>query len=290
MPDDAASSSWKDGLLLKIVNTVVYLLFLGSNIYTVAGPGDVYHTAKETYLTPSSWTFFIWSLVHFLLLGFIVYQFTDRGKEAIIDGIGWRFPLLAVLNAVYVGVWAHGHYIVAFIFALLVSSSVSHIYYVIKKHHYSVGLAGELFVHLPFSLYHGWTVVLVFLTAFDAFGVNAAKHAPGFWTKFFVFLSLFFLEGTSAAYAFSSPEGDLAGSLAIAWSLGVSGTTSSRITSFTSRLSSSLSSPRSGSSRPSLVSSGAAMGSPPSSTTGRTPSVPRLLETKARSNHHIFVY
>jgi len=219
MPDDAASSSWKDGLLLKIVNTVVYLLFLGSNIYTVAGPGDVYHTAKETYLTPSSWTFFIWSLVHFLLLGFIVYQFTDRGKEAIIDGIGWRFPLLAVLNAVYVGVWAHGHYIVAFIFALWVSSSVSHIYYVIKKHHYSVGLAGELFVHLPFSLYHGWTVVLVFLTAFDAFGVNAAKHAPGFWTKFFVFLSLFFLEGTSAAYAFSSPEGDLAGSLAIAWSL-----------------------------------------------------------------------
>lgn len=29
----------------------------------------------------------------------------------------------------------------------------------------------------------------------------------------------FFLEATSATYAFSSPEGDLAGSLAITWSL-----------------------------------------------------------------------
>jgi hypothetical protein len=219
MPDETRASSWKDGIFLKIVNVVVYLLFLGSNIYTIAAPGDVYHTAKETYLTPSSWTFLIWSFIHFLLLGFIVYQFTDAGKEVIIDGVGWRFPLLAVLNAIYVSVWARGHYVVAFIFALFVSSSVSHIYYTIKKHHYNVGLAGEIFVHLPFSLYHGWTLVLVFLTAFDAFGVNAATHSAGFWTKFFVFLSLFFLEATSAAYAFSSPEGDLAGSLAITWSM-----------------------------------------------------------------------
>jgi len=219
MPESTSTSSWKDGIFLKITNLVVYFFFLGSNIYTVAGPGDVYHTVKETYLTPSAWTFLIWSFIHFLLLGLVFYQFTNAGKVLIIDGVGWRFPLLAVLNAVYVSVWAHGHYIVAFIFALFVSSAVSHIYYTIHKHRWTVGLAGELFVHLPFSLYHGWTVVLVVLSAFDAFGVNAAKHHAGIWTKIFVFLALFFLEATSAAYAFSSPEGDIAGSLAIAWSL-----------------------------------------------------------------------
>jgi len=219
MPDETPTNSWKDGIFLKIVNVVVYFLFLGSNIYTVAGPGDVYHAAKETYLTPSSWTFLIWSLIHLLLLGLIFYQFTDAGKTVIIDGIGWRLPFLAVLNAIYVSVWAHGHHIIAFLFALFVGSAVSHIYYIIKKHHYGNNLADEIFVHLPFSLYHGWTVVLVFITAFEAFGVNAATHKAHFWTKFFVFLSLFFLEGTSAAYAFSSPEGDLAGSLAITWSL-----------------------------------------------------------------------
>lgn len=74
-------------------------------------------------------------------------------------------------------------------------------------------------MHLPFSLYHGWTTVLVLLTAFEAFGVNAYSHRAGVWTKVFVFLALFFLEATAATYAFSSPEGDLAGSIAIAWAL-----------------------------------------------------------------------
>jgi len=219
MPSETSVSTWKDGLLLKIVNIAVVLFFLGSNVYTVAGPGDVYGSSKATYFTPASWTFAIWSLIHLLLLGFLFYQFTNAGKATIIDGIGWRFPLLVVLNAVYVNVWARGHYIVAFIFALLVSSAVSHIYYVVKKEHGSKGLADEIFVHLPFSLYHGWTTVLVFITAFEAFGVNAHTHGAGVWTKAFVFLSLFFLEATSAAYAFSSPEGDLAGSLAITWAL-----------------------------------------------------------------------
>jgi hypothetical protein len=220
MPGETTTSSWRDGIFLKIVNIAVFFLFLGSNIYTLAGPqGDIYRFSKETYITPAYWTFFIWSLIHLLLLGFLIYQFTDAGKEVIVDGIGWRFPLLAVLNAIYVNVWARGHYIVAFIFALCVSSTVSHIYYLVKKHHKGRNLGDEIFVHLPFSLYHGWTTVLVFLTGFEAFGRNAARHPAGVWTKIFVFFALFILEATAAAYAFSSPEGDLAGAIAITWSL-----------------------------------------------------------------------
>jgi len=244
-----ANDSWKDGILLKIVNVVVYFLFLGSNIYTVAGPGGAYHYGKETYFTPAAYAFGIWcvrfpshvrfrfrvvlilivllyaatpasrSLIHLLLLGAIVYQFFPQGKRVIIDGISWRFPLLAVLNAIYVNVWSRQHYIIAFIFALLVSSAVTHIYYIVRRYHASESLNDELWVHLPFSLYHGWTTVLVVLTAFEAFGVNAITHKAGIWTKVFVFLGLFFLEATSATYAFSTAEGDLAGSIAIAWSL-----------------------------------------------------------------------
>lgn len=36
-----------------------------------------------------------------------------------------------------------GHYIIAFIFALLVSSTVSHIYYIMKKRHSSESLNDE---------------------------------------------------------------------------------------------------------------------------------------------------
>jgi hypothetical protein len=217
MPD--SETSWKDGLFHKIINVLVYFFFLGSNIYTVAAPGNVYGSARETYVMPAPWVFLIWSLIHLLLLGTIVYQFFPLGKQVIIDGISWRFALLGILNAVYVSLWARHYYVLAFIFALFVSSAVTHIYYSIKKHHVASSLCEELFVHLPFSLYHGWTTVLVVLTAFEAFGVDAAKHAPGVWTKIFVFLALLFLEATAAGYAFSSKEGDLFASIAIAWAL-----------------------------------------------------------------------
>jgi len=214
-----ADATWKDGILLKIVNILVYILFLGSNVYTVAGPEEIYRSGRETYFTPASYAFGIWTLIHLLLLGYVIYQFFPSGYNVIIEGVSWRFPLLAVLTSIYVNVWSRQHYVVAFIFALLVSSTVSHIYYVVKKHHAGQNINDELWVHLPFSLYHGFTTVLVILTAFEAFGVDKLAKPPGVWTKIFVFLGLFFLEATSAAYAFSGPEGDIAASIAIAWSL-----------------------------------------------------------------------
>jgi len=214
-----ADNNWSDGIVLKIVNILVYVLFLGSNIYTVAAPSEIYYTGKETYLTPAPWAFLIWSVIHVLLLGTIIYQFTAQGKAVIIDGISWRLPLLGVLNAIYVNLWANQYYIIAFILALCVSSAVTHTYYVIKKYHSSQSLGDELLVHLPFSLWHGFTTFLVVLSAFEAFGVNAHTHKAGVWTKLFVFLALFFLEGTAATYAFSSPQGDLAASISVAWTL-----------------------------------------------------------------------
>ena len=46
--------------IVQIVNVVVYFLFLGSNVYTVAGPTDIYYTGKDTYVTPAPWAFLIW--------------------------------------------------------------------------------------------------------------------------------------------------------------------------------------------------------------------------------------
>lgn len=137
------------------MNILVYFFLIGSNFYAFIGPSPVYSGGKDTYLTPAPWALWIWSLIHLLLLGTIVYQFTSHGKEVIIDGIGWRFPVLGVLNAIYVHLWATNHFVVAFVFALLVSTTVTHIYYVVKKYHEPASVLDEVFVHLPFSLYHG---------------------------------------------------------------------------------------------------------------------------------------
>jgi len=214
-----ADPSWKDGIILKVVNVIVYFLFLGSNIYTVAAPSGIYYSGKETYMTPAPWAFLIWSLIHLLLFGTIVYQFFPAGQAVIIDAVSWRFPLLVLLNAIYVNFWASQYYVLAFVLALCVSSVVTHIYYIVKKHHTPQCTPDELFIHLPFSLYHGWTTVLVVLTAFEAFGVDSRHTPAGIWTKIFVFLALFFLEGTAGTYAFSTAEGDLAGSIAITWAM-----------------------------------------------------------------------
>lgn len=69
------------------------------------------------------------------------------------------------------------------------------------------------------SLTSAGTIVLVVLSAFAAFGVDAHKHRAGIWTKVFVFLAFVFLETTAAAYAFASREGDAAGAAAITWAL-----------------------------------------------------------------------
>jgi hypothetical protein len=61
----------------------------------------------------------------------------------------------------------------------------------VKKFHAPANVGDELLVHLPFSLYHGWTTVLVIITAFEAFGVNALFVPAGVWTKVFVFLALY---------------------------------------------------------------------------------------------------
>jgi hypothetical protein len=138
-------------------------------------------------------------------------------------------------------------YITAFILSLLVSATVSQIYYSIKSSEsaQSQTVMEELVVHVPFSLWHGWSLVLVVLSGFEAFGrsVNAHHGHTGAWTKVFVVLAfrkcfhlmhssgsrqfklgfvyfpIVFLESTAAAYAFSSREGDPAGSAVIAFYL-----------------------------------------------------------------------
>ena len=123
-------------LTTQLANIVVFLFSLGSNVYSVAGPDNMYASTKvslarcsrdsmltqvqETYLTPAPMAFWVWSLVHLLLLGTMFFQFTERGKEIVVDSIGWRFALLGVFNTVYIFFWSRHWYILAFVLSLYV--------------------------------------------------------------------------------------------------------------------------------------------------------------------------
>ncbi|KAH7884371.1 hypothetical protein F5I97DRAFT_1937823 [Phlebopus sp. FC_14] len=209
---------WSNHLLLKIANIVGAIFVMGGNVYTVISPSDVYYTGKETYFTPAPWSFFVWPLIHMLILGTCIYQFSGRGREIILERIGWRLPLLDFLNAMYIYSWTTQEYRYALVFILFAVSVVTHIYKEVKDTSLR-NFCDEIFLHLPFSLYHGWTVGLIFLSAFEAFGVNAVTEPADAWTRFFVFISLLLLQTIAFAYAYSAIEGDLPACLVISWFL-----------------------------------------------------------------------
>ncbi|KAH9008773.1 hypothetical protein EDB85DRAFT_1818756, partial [Lactarius pseudohatsudake] len=82
----------------------------------------------------------------------------SSSSKGIIDRISWCFPFLRILNAIYVAskqyVLMHDPYIFHLL-RTIADGTMYHIYYVVKKSHSPTNLMDELFVHLPFSLYHG---------------------------------------------------------------------------------------------------------------------------------------
>ncbi|CAD6889559.1 unnamed protein product [Tilletia controversa] len=248
---------WKDSLVLKVVNVLAFIVFTTSNAYSSLAPGQSIGGAQKiTYITPAPWLFVVWPIIHALLLGALVYQFFPAGYGPVIETIGWRLPILALLTSIYSGFAAAQHSqtinsILAFVTILLVAGLVSHIYRDLRVKHENKNVFDVLFVSLPFSLFHGFVVVLVFVSAFSAFGREKDAHiagavieavvgmatghkhpsspievpdhghqhyGPGIATNVLVFLSLLFLEATSAGYVFSG-KGDAAGAAVITFSL-----------------------------------------------------------------------
>lgn len=137
---------WKDGLPLKVANLLTYLLFLGANGYGALGPHSTKWVsgAKETFVTPESWLFSIWGAIHLLLLGFVIYQFHPSGYHPVVEGVGWRFPLLALLNSLYSGLSSMNakhastdriYAILAFVVMLLIAATVSTVFHQLKTSH-----------------------------------------------------------------------------------------------------------------------------------------------------------
>ncbi|WFC93709.1 hypothetical protein MBRA1_000331 [Malassezia brasiliensis] len=218
MSNSAPNSGW-----LKACNILSYLFFTSSNLYAGLG-GDSIRLGKpvQTYLTPAQWLFGVWSLINFLFLGLLVYQFTPRGGKAVTEQLGWRFPALFVLNSLYTTLFSlQGSRLLnflAFLVLCLVAGMVSYLYGSLRTGSEPENWMDRYLVHLPFSLYHGFIVVVFFVAAFTVFGTDANTHKAGVVTKILVFITLFFLESTAAGYVFYG-NGDIAGASVISLGL-----------------------------------------------------------------------
>ncbi|CDS02851.1 hypothetical protein LRAMOSA00254 [Lichtheimia ramosa] len=205
----------------KVVNVLVYLFFLSSTVYSVVGPApdDTSVDDGQTYITPSFWIEYLWTLIHILLGGFVIYQWFEDAHEAALHGVGWHFVISVILSAIWLALIKHSHYIIGFIFLLLTASSVSYVFYNLEKNYPANSWWDRLFIHAPFSLWHGWIVFSAVIGFFQAF-TSVHEDGPGFWSRLFVIIGMAVLVFTAVGYVeYKKEKGDLTGALVIALGL-----------------------------------------------------------------------
>ncbi|KAI9007066.1 hypothetical protein BC832DRAFT_554160 [Gaertneriomyces semiglobifer] len=208
-------------LLLKVFNTIAYIFFLSSSVYNVVGPDGKYdYGSHPTYLTPAPFAFAIWGLIHFLFLGFVIWQWFGDSDDVVTKGYGGYFIIAALLTSVWHDYWESGHLVLSLIVLLFASASITVIYHNLRSLP-PKSTAEHIFVHAPISLYHGWLIFIGWLNIFAVFTSVADPAHPDLLHRILVFLVMLQLTGTAVAYTeFRNKEiGDVPGALTIAWAL-----------------------------------------------------------------------
>ncbi|KAF9360204.1 hypothetical protein BGX26_010204 [Mortierella sp. AD094] len=202
----------------KIANVVVYLTLLTGNLYSTFG-GDKdqdspYHSKQLSYITPAAFTFYVWSVIYFLLGGLIIYQWVN---DKVHLAVGWHFVFVSILNAIWLALWSSGHTFLAFVTLIFATGAVSYIYYRLKELHESESIVETILLHLPFSLYHAWIFVLLIINIFAVFS-PVRNDGPSTFQVILAVAGLAFVGSTVIGYI-EYKKGDVAGALVLAWYL-----------------------------------------------------------------------
>jgi hypothetical protein len=209
---------------IKISNLLVYVFLLGANLYSGLGPDNKdspYNREHPTYISPAPFVFGVWGLIHFLLGGFVIYQFFGSAEELIVDGINWHFVGITLLNTLWLALWQTDHLILSWITILFTSAQVSLVYKILSQYHGegSTSINERVWVHAPFSLYHAWIFVIAVISTFAAFAPDKVDdEKPSVLVKILVVIGLLVLESTAVTYV-EALKGDIAGALVIDWAL-----------------------------------------------------------------------
>ncbi|KAG6372444.1 hypothetical protein JVT61DRAFT_7541 [Boletus reticuloceps] len=199
--------------LLQLINILCTLYMVGRHVYTITFRWGVFYPGKQTYFTPAPWAFYTWPVIHVLMLGNCIYQFSHQ-ERSILDG--WKLPLLHISNGLYIRCWSTQRYKYAFVCIVVTYMVVNRIYRKISKIP-SRDIRDWFFCHLLFSLYHAWVLGLMFLGAFEAFGVDAATTPAQGGTEVSVLFSLMLIQLFEWAYASPATEEQSARSEFVHW-------------------------------------------------------------------------
>ncbi|KAI8342950.1 hypothetical protein BC941DRAFT_492173 [Chlamydoabsidia padenii] len=217
----------REHTLQKLINILVYAFLITATVLSFSGKNtlaDIFDTF-ETYFDPAPWVFTVWTVIYFLLGGFIIYQWFDQAHESALHGVGWHFVISAILNTLWFSLLEGDHKILAFLISILQVFSVSFVFYKLESEFPANNWWDRLFLHAPFSLWHGWSVFIAVVTAFVAFtGVDRSDDKtilpPDVLHIVLVYIGLVFLTATAIGYVeYKGQKGDVTSAWVIAFGL-----------------------------------------------------------------------
>ncbi|RIB02235.1 hypothetical protein C2G38_1991577 [Gigaspora rosea] len=173
----------------------------------------------STYISPAFFTFFIWAIIHLFLAGFVVYQSFIALDEVLGKGIKWHFVIVSLLNALWLVLLQEDLILISWLLIIVATWQITIPYLALKN--FSIQDKYEnLFIHIPFSLYHAWIFVIALLTTFALFTPykpnDSDRDTPPV-VLIFVILGLILME--VAAIVYIEKFNDVAGASIIAWTL-----------------------------------------------------------------------
>ena len=216
----STSAPWRDALPLKISNILAFVLSTSAASVALCRGAGIY-TEHESYVTPEAWLFALWPVIHALLGGLCIYQFTARGTGLVKEILGWQMTVLLVLNAISSALassYSHDVRLAGFAVLFFVAGVANHLYGEMRLTAEPGCWTDYLFVILPVSLFHSLISVLFVVGLFAIFGTDARQNPPTTLTNIAVFVTLFVLENAAAGYVFFE-NGDIASASVITLSL-----------------------------------------------------------------------
>lgn len=149
---------WLNLLALALVIIMNYL----ANRLPLGGKTTGEISAQYPVLiVPASYAFVIWIVIYALLVGFVIYGFTNKARESgIVQKIGGLFFLSCLFNIAWLFAWHYEKMIssVFIMFGLLLTLIAIYLK-VNERHSSSLAVPECWLVRLPFSLYLGWICV-----------------------------------------------------------------------------------------------------------------------------------
>lgn len=109
---------------------------------------------------PAGYVFSIWGLIYLALVGFAVYTVTPKGRvDKQVDAVAWWVVAANLFNAVWIFLWHYEQFSLTLIAMLGLLVCLLVIYLRLREGDEQKGLAKQLLVDAPFSIYLGWVTV-----------------------------------------------------------------------------------------------------------------------------------